>query len=87
MILPGSHLSPSNEILIAPGAEMVGQSKIVDAFSKPFELAGLFNAADAGAFGTEARTDGDELMVDGETYWDADERFGDDDGDRSVSLW
>lgn len=35
---------------IAPGAENVGQVKIVTGFSKPFELAGLFEAADAGAF-------------------------------------
>ncbi|KIJ67353.1 hypothetical protein HYDPIDRAFT_173921 [Hydnomerulius pinastri MD-312] len=37
--------------VIAPGAESVGQAQILTQFSKPFELAGLFGAADAGAFG------------------------------------
>ncbi|KIK95872.1 hypothetical protein PAXRUDRAFT_349936 [Paxillus rubicundulus Ve08.2h10] len=36
---------------VAPGAETVGQAQILTEFSKPFELAGLFGAADAGAFG------------------------------------
>jgi nuclear GTP-binding protein len=56
----------------------------LNTLSKPFELAGLFNAADAGAFGTNTSTGGgdDELMVDGETYWDAEEGFGVEDGDR-----
>jgi nuclear GTP-binding protein len=62
----------------APGAETVGQAKILNAFSKPFELEGLFSAADAGAFGTNAKdgNGGDEVMVDGETYWDADDGIG-----------
>lgn len=35
---------------IAPGAEQVGQAQILGSFSKPFELEGIFGAADAGAF-------------------------------------
>ncbi|KAF9220629.1 P-loop containing nucleoside triphosphate hydrolase protein [Gyrodon lividus] len=35
---------------VAPGAETVGQAQILTELSKPFELAGLFGAADAGAF-------------------------------------
>ena len=35
---------------IAPGAEQVGQAQILNTLSKPFELDGLFNAIDAGAF-------------------------------------
>ncbi|KAH7886774.1 P-loop containing nucleoside triphosphate hydrolase protein [Phlebopus sp. FC_14] len=37
---------------VAAGAETVGQAQILTEFSKPFELAGLFGAADVGAFGT-----------------------------------
>ncbi|KAF7298244.1 Proteophosphoglycan ppg4 [Mycena chlorophos] len=36
---------------IAPGAEQVGQAKILNEFSAPFSLPGLFENADAGAFG------------------------------------
>lgn len=48
------------EPLIAPGAEQVGQAQIVTEFAKPFELAGLFGVADAGAFG------GGDVAMDGE---------------------
>ncbi|KAF7315379.1 Proteophosphoglycan ppg4 [Mycena indigotica] len=37
--------------IIAPGAEQVGQAKILTEFSAPFSLPGLFEHADAGAFG------------------------------------
>jgi len=37
------------------GAETVGQAQILNSFSKPFELAGLFGAVDAGAFGEDAQ--------------------------------
>jgi len=39
--------------VVAPGAETVGQAQILAELSKPFELAGLFGAADAGAFASE----------------------------------
>ncbi|KAF8129048.1 P-loop containing nucleoside triphosphate hydrolase protein [Boletus edulis] len=45
--------------VVAPGAETVGQAQILTDFSKPFELAGLFGAADAGAFASEV-TMGDD---------------------------
>src|ERR1700683_1182819 len=48
-------------VVIAPGAETVGQAQILKELSKPFELAGLFGAADAGAFGGA-----DEEMADGQ---------------------
>lgn len=52
--------------VIAPGAETVGQAQIITEFSKPFELAGLFGAADAGAFASEdARAD--EVMMEDDT--------------------
>ena len=35
----------------APGAENVGQAQILAELGKPFELEGLFGAADSGAFG------------------------------------
>ncbi|KAF5331593.1 hypothetical protein D9611_007570 [Ephemerocybe angulata] len=54
------------EPIIRPGAEQVGQAQILTTLSKPFELGGLFNAADAGAFGAkdvqmEAEAIGEEL--------------------------
>ena len=45
-MIPGE----SGTTVVAPGAETVGQAQILTEFSKPFELAGLFGAADAGAF-------------------------------------
>jgi nuclear GTP-binding protein len=59
--------------IIAPGAENVGHAQIVKELGKPFELAGLFGAADAGVFGDdngdEAKMEqdgggGDEMMDD-----------------------
>jgi nuclear GTP-binding protein len=49
--------------VVAPGAEKVGQAQILAELSKPFELEGLFGAADAGAFGQK---EPDENMEDGE---------------------
>ncbi|KAG2155249.1 P-loop containing nucleoside triphosphate hydrolase protein [Suillus bovinus] len=43
-------IHPSSMPSAATGAETVGQSQILNSFSKPFELAGLFGTADAGAF-------------------------------------
>jgi nuclear GTP-binding protein len=57
------------ELLPAPGAERVGQAQIVTELGKPFELAGLFGAADSGAFGDdadEAIVREDAVMQDGE---------------------
>lgn len=57
--------------VIAPGAENVGHAQILSSFSKPFELEGLFGAADAGAFGN---SNGDVAMgadEDGDIFWDA----------------
>lgn len=79
---------PSSEQIIAPGAEHVGQAKILSEFSKPFELEGLFGAADAGAFGSGSGMDVDMGGVEGgegdedgdEMFWDANEEFDNDDG-------
>lgn len=48
----------------------MGQAQILNSFSKPFELAGLFGAADAGVFGEDG---GDVAMTDedGDVFWDA----------------
>jgi len=65
---------------IAPGAESVGQAQIVSEFSKPFELEGLFGAADAGAFSGRVEMDDTPMgMVDedGDVFWDAVEGPGD----------
>ncbi|KAG6903438.1 hypothetical protein C0995_005461 [Termitomyces sp. Mi166 len=58
--------------VIAPGAENVGQTQIVSSFSKPFELAGLFGAADAGAFSENMPVDG-YVDEDGDMFFDAEE--------------
>ncbi|KAG1850550.1 P-loop containing nucleoside triphosphate hydrolase protein [Suillus tomentosus] len=47
-------IHPSSMPSATTGAETVGQSQILDSFSKPFELAGLFCTADAGAFNENA---------------------------------
>lgn len=59
---------------IAPGGENVGQVQIVTELSKPFELEGLFGAADAGAFAGRVDVDDQPMgMVDedGVIFWDA----------------
>ncbi|KII90402.1 hypothetical protein PLICRDRAFT_38926 [Plicaturopsis crispa FD-325 SS-3] len=56
-----SSIPTTIDAVIAPGAENVGQAQILTELSKPFELSGLFGAADAGAFGPV-----DEVMADGE---------------------
>ena len=43
--------------IIVPSAENVGQAQILTELSKPFELEGLFGAADAGAFGSRDNDD------------------------------
>lgn len=59
---------------IAPGAENVGQAQIVSQFSKPFQLEGLFGAADAGAFGPDnGETPMDAADDDGDVFFDAEE--------------
>ncbi|KAG6810954.1 hypothetical protein H0H92_009657 [Tricholoma furcatifolium] len=71
-----TYLNPSDAPMIAPGAENVGQAQIVTEFSKPFELAGLFGAADAGAFGggssEDMKMDADR-DEDGDVFFDAEE--------------
>ncbi|KAI0081336.1 P-loop containing nucleoside triphosphate hydrolase protein [Panus rudis PR-1116 ss-1] len=51
---------PSGEAVIAPGAENVGQARIITEFSKPFEMEGLFGMADQGAF---ANKNEDEMAI------------------------
>ncbi|KAG6916699.1 hypothetical protein DXG01_005648 [Tephrocybe rancida] len=70
-INPNSSAAP----VIAPGAENVGQAQILNTFSKPFELAGLFGAADAGAFGgsTEEMAVDADVDEDGDMFFDAEE--------------
>lgn len=61
---------------IAPGAENVGQAQILTTLSKPFELDGLFTAADAGAFGGGSGNGTlDVEMNDEETFYDANDTF------------
>ncbi|KAG6842018.1 hypothetical protein C0991_003544 [Blastosporella zonata] len=72
-VVPTNHNSSAAPV-IAPGAENVGQAQILNTFSKPFELAGLFGAADAGAFGgtSEEAMDAD-VDEDGDMFFDAEE--------------
>lgn len=58
---------------IVPGAENVGQAQIVSQFSKPFQLEGLFGAADAGAFGNENGEVPMDADDDGDVFFDAEE--------------
>ncbi|THH31687.1 hypothetical protein EUX98_g2494 [Antrodiella citrinella] len=44
-------VSTAEGAVIAPGAENVGQARIITEYSKPFEVEGLFSIADQGAFG------------------------------------
>ncbi|KAH0835746.1 P-loop containing nucleoside triphosphate hydrolase protein [Lanmaoa asiatica] len=67
----------SSTATVAPGAETVGQAQILTELSKPFELAGLFGAADAGAFASEdARAD--EVVMGDDTAEDEAEMVADD---------
>jgi len=64
-------------MMIAPGAENVGNAQILSEFSQPFTLEGLFGAADAGAFaprqGEGEGGDAPMGVVDdeGDVFWDA----------------
>ncbi|KAF9530700.1 hypothetical protein CPB83DRAFT_850142 [Crepidotus variabilis] len=76
-LIPSTVPSTRNDVsgpTIAPGAENVGQAQILSSFSKPFELEGIFGAADAGAFA--GRVGGDDIPMggadaDGGIFWDA----------------
>jgi nuclear GTP-binding protein len=67
VVLPGAS---SSEVVVAPGAENVGQAQILSTLGPAFNLGDLFGAADAGAFGGEngdameadVEDDGAELM-------------------------
>ncbi|GAW07120.1 Guanine nucleotide-binding 3 like protein [Lentinula edodes] len=81
--LSGSAPGQAGQI-IAPGAENVGHAQILSSFSEPFELEGLFGAADAGAFGggrsgpdvnMDAEGDGDDM------FWDANETLSNENAD------
>ena len=67
--------------MVAPGAETVGQAQILNELGKPFGLAGLFGAADAGAFGRA-----DEDMVGGEEVAQEDPELMNEDGTMNLSL-
>ncbi|KAG1782146.1 P-loop containing nucleoside triphosphate hydrolase protein [Suillus placidus] len=58
-------IHPSSMPSATAGAETVGQAQILNSFSKPFELAGLFGTADAGAFNENAPMQEEVAMDDG----------------------
>ena len=76
-VVPTNNHNAADTPTFAPGAETVGQAQILNAYSKPFELEGLFGAADAGAFGNGAN---DVAMADedGDVFWDAVEAMDED---------
>ncbi|KAH8105284.1 hypothetical protein BXZ70DRAFT_920196 [Cristinia sonorae] len=49
-----STVTTSEGTVVAPGAENVGEARIVTEFGKAFEIEGLLGMADAGAFGAES---------------------------------
>lgn len=59
-------IHPSSMPSATTGAETVGQAQILNSFSKPFELAGLFGTADAGAFNEDAPMQEEVAMDDGQ---------------------
>ncbi|KAG1824565.1 P-loop containing nucleoside triphosphate hydrolase protein [Suillus subaureus] len=59
-------IHPSSMPSTTIGAETVGQAQILNSFSKPFELAGLFGTADAGAFNENGPMQEEVAMDDGE---------------------
>ena len=58
--------------IIAPGAENVGETQIVTSFAPAFDLGGLFNQADKGAFG--------DYDMDGGVGEETQEEYMDEDG-------
>lgn len=59
--IPSTVRSGGDQV-IAPGAESVGQARIVSELSRPFVLDGLFGDADDRAFDTEAKNTEDSEM-------------------------
>ena len=49
--------------MIAPGAENVGQARIVTELGKAFAVEGLFGMADQGAFGGGSTHDGEDMAM------------------------
>ena len=73
-MLASATCNDTSGAIVARGAENVGQAQILSDFSKPFELEGLFGAADAGAFA--GRVDAHDVPMgmadeDGDVFWDA----------------
>ena len=62
--LVGDKMEGEAEVIV-PGAEDVGQAKIVSGFAPAFDLGGLFSQADAGAFEGEGAS-ADCEMQDGD---------------------
>src|ERR1700761_6428665 len=57
--------------MTAPGAELVGQAKILSELSAPFSLPGLFGDADTGAFGASTGDMEMDADDDGDIFVDA----------------
>ncbi|XP_006456475.1 hypothetical protein AGABI2DRAFT_188406 [Agaricus bisporus var. bisporus H97] len=78
-LIPSTIVTTGQAPTIAPGAENVGQAQIVTEFAKPFQLEGLFGAADVGAFGNENGEMPMDADDDGDVFFDAEEGPMDDD--------
>ncbi|EEB89799.1 hypothetical protein MPER_12069 [Moniliophthora perniciosa FA553] len=70
--MPSTIQAQNSEVMIAPGAE------------NPFELVGLFGAADAGAFGGDVEMNVTGDGSDNEMFFDANETLGDDMDEDSI---
>lgn len=65
-LIPSTVATSSGEQVIAPGAENVGQARIVTELGKAFEVEGLFGMADQGAFGGASVPDGEDMAMEDE---------------------
>ncbi|CAL1707341.1 unnamed protein product [Somion occarium] len=65
-LIPSTVATSSGEQIVAPGAENVGQARILTQFGKPFEVEGLFGMADQGAFGGDSAA-GEAMAVEEES--------------------
>lgn len=71
-------LHPSMMPSETPGAEAVGQAQILGELSAPFQLAGLFDAADNGAFHGDSGLPDVIMDEDGDEFFDANDTMQED---------
>ncbi|KAK7687184.1 hypothetical protein QCA50_009688 [Cerrena zonata] len=65
-LIPSTVPTSSGEQVVAPGAENVGQARIVTEYSQAFSVEGLFGMADQGAFGGGSVPDEEDMAIEDE---------------------